>query len=222
MAQGSLIRRETTLAPTAFRYFADGGRWLAAYPDGTILIREDKAAPPKERTDREKETLYADLSSREGMKAFQARLALAAVLEVVEWLDSNVRPAAVDAAAVRQLIADLSAADETADKAAAELARLGDVVEPYLREGWGKKPTPGARKRIEALFARFDDPANVSEGRLRALRGVEVLEAVNTPAARKLLEKWAGVKDGEPTSALARDARAALDRLARRSGVEAR
>ena len=55
--------------------------------------------------------------------------------------------------------------------------------------------------------------AATSPDELRALRAVEVLEHVGTPEARQVLE---GLTQGAPEARLTQEAKASLERLARR------
>src|SRR4051794_16642953 len=81
------------------------------------------------------------------------------------------------------------------------------------RPGWGA-PAPreaGASpeaRRLERLLADIPEP-------LRWLRALTVLEAIGTAEARRVLE---GVAGGEPGARPTREAKASLERLARRTG----
>ena len=71
-----------------------------------------------------------------------------------------------------------------------------------------------ARQRVEQILAK-QDPA--APGRLRVLRAIEVLEHTATPAALRFLETLA---KGAPEALLTREARAAVQRLARWSSLQ--
>ena len=92
------------------------------------------------------------------------------------------------------------------EKAAAELARLGEAILPTLREAL-KSPSAEVRRHAAALIAR-------TEGieRLRLLRALEILERLATPQARKILDELAR---GEPDTVLTREAREAHKRFGR-------
>src|SRR5262249_37301580 len=68
--------------------------------------------------------------------------------------------------------------------------------------------------RIEDLLQKLDGPVP-SAANLRIIRAVQVLEYTDDPEARKLLEKLA---QGAPTARLTQEAKAALERLAKRKG----
>jgi hypothetical protein len=68
------------------------------------------------------------------------------------------------------------------------------------------------RRRLEALLAKIEAGKRAPE-EIQALRAIEILEMLNTPAARAVLKELAaGAKGSELTT----EARSALDRLARR------
>jgi len=93
-----------------------------------------------------------------------------------------------------------------------ELEALGPLAEASLRKALAGQPSLETRRHLETLLDRFD-PARSAEG-LRMLRALEVLERVGTTEARRVLEAWAG---GAAEATLTREAKAALDRLGRRS-----
>jgi len=70
-----------------------------------------------------------------------------------------------------------------------------------------------ARRRAEQILQEIDERA-LDQKLLRKLRAVEALERMSGPEARSLLQKLA---QGASEARLTRDARATLDRLARRT-----
>jgi hypothetical protein len=108
-------------------------------------------------------------------------------------------------------MADLdSDAFEVRRRAAQELEKLGDLAEPALRAALKDKPAAGARRQIEELLEAL---SNWPTERLRIARAVTAVEQMGTPAARLLLED---LTRGAPQALLTREARAAVDRLAKR------
>jgi hypothetical protein len=88
------------------------------------------------------------------------------------------------------------------------LRRLGERAEPGLREALKGKPTLETRKRVEQLLEGI---------RLRCLRAVEVLEHIGTPDAQQVLKTLAS---GTPPARLTREAKASLERLAKRPAAK--
>jgi hypothetical protein len=84
------------------------------------------------------------------------------------------------------------------------------LADDAVREALRGHPSPEARRRLEALLAA-PRPGRVPEVR-RHLRAVRLLEMVGTPEARQVLKKLA---EGVPEARVTREARAALERLAR-------
>ncbi len=140
--------------------------------------------------------------------------------QTVPYLEEHLRTVMADAKArmvkVPQLLRDLD--DEAFTiraKARAELERLGVVAEPALRQALEKPSSAEVQKRLEELLSAVEAQRKYPSGAmLRGLRAVEVLEQVGTPDAQRVLEKWSR---SAPTVLLEREARAALERLVRRS-----
>ena len=105
-------------------------------------------------------------------------------------------------------IADLDADDfATRRDAARELEALADLAEPALRKALETNPTQEVRRQVTRLL---DKLTSLSGERLRQVRAIEALEYVNTPAARKLIERLA---KGAPEARLTHEAKAALERM---------
>ncbi len=123
--------------------------------------------------------------------------------------------AAVGEGRLAELIAGLGS-DVFADreKATKELEKLGEAAGDALRQALAVNPPLEARRRLERLLKALDtEKANPSGARLRLLRGVEVLDRLNSAEARALLRKLAA---GAPGALLTREASDALARGAGR------
>src|SRR5262249_49058428 len=96
------------------------------------------------------------------------------------------------------------------DRAARELEQALDRAEPVLRRALDSVPSVEVRQRVEQLLRKM--PAE----RLRVGRAVGVLERLGNPEARALLANLAG---GEPEACVTQEAKAALERLARRAAA---
>jgi|GEM_PF-3737995 len=211
---GSLFR--FTLSPNG-RLFAVAGSetdvsvvdWLnPKLGDGAV----ENAPPPKpgQKSAWDLPSPWAELASTDSEKGYRTVVTLIANPKfAVGIIGGNLKPVpAPDLAAVKSWIGDLGSEDfaqrETAEK---ELAKLGDTIEPQLREA-AKSEVPERRERAIRLLTactRSHDP-----DRLRILRAVEVLEYINTPESRAVLKTLASGASGV---LLTRDAKAALERL---------
>jgi hypothetical protein len=169
----------------------------------------------------ELDVLWADLHSQDAARAYRAVWTLAAgARQSIPFLQAHLKPAPLLGEAERKKIAGLIASlesdnFETREKADAELEKLTEIGEPIFRKALEGQPTPEIRDRLERLLQRLQEPARVRE-RVRLVRANEVLEKIGSSEARQVLKTLA---EGAPDCALTQDARAALDRLAKRLGT---
>lgn len=190
--------------------FARDGRVLASGSyDRTAMTWDIYAARGDEG--RPLSELWDDLASKDALRAHRAVCGMIhADQQAVAFLNQNLRPAPrVTSEEIDHLIVDLDADRFGArQKAAGQLERLGEIAVPALRRALEDKPPLEVRRRLEPLLAKCElqVPAPAV---LQALRAVEVLEQIGTPAARKLLLKLAG---GDSRARLTREAWATFDR----------
>jgi hypothetical protein len=115
---------------------------------------------------------------------------------------------------MKQLLADLDS-DQFAvrQKASQELELLGDRAEGPLRGVLDSNPSLELRKRVETLLDKLKSPHPFWSGeRLRLWRAMQVLEGIGTTEAQAVLKALAA---GAPTSPVTKEAKAALERLAK-------
>jgi hypothetical protein len=211
---------------TALAFSPDGYRLASGSRDTTVLVWDVTGrlegghlrAASLSAADMEK--LWAELVADDAGRAGRAVWALAAdPARAVPYLRERLRTVAVDVtkalARVSQLVSDLDAAAfPVRQKAKAELARQGGAAEPATREALAKSPSPEVRHSLEQLLqALVTDRPIPSRETLRGVRGVEVLERTGTREAREALQAVAA--NAPAASALAHEARTALDRLGR-------
>jgi RNA polymerase sigma factor (sigma-70 family) len=135
--------------------------------------------------------LWEDLAGDDAARAYRAlcRLALAPDLAAGAVKD-RLRPVPkADAARVARLIRDLdSEAFATRERASADLAREGPAAEPAVRQALVGGPTAEAAARLRRVLSRLEGGPDAR----RADRAVELLELIDTPAGRGVLEALAG------------------------------
>jgi RNA polymerase sigma factor (sigma-70 family) len=200
--------------------FSRDGKTLASGSmDTTALlwdltgVRTGKKVVPF--TAREQDGHWKALAGADAQRAYGAVWALAGRPgQTVRFLEKHLRRLRpIDPQRVAQRIADLDSRRFAVRKQARkELEQWGDLVEGGLRKALAGKLSLEARQRVEQLLKLLTYP--VGE-RLREVRAVEVLENIGTAAARRRLALLA---KGVSGALLTREARAALERLARRAG----
>jgi roadblock/LC7 domain-containing protein len=171
-------------------------------------------APAKEITDAELADAWRDLAGAEARKAFDAANRMSASRSdlVIDYLRDRLHPVKTfdDPDKVKGLIGQLDhPMFRVREQATRELTQLGEQIESLLRTALASNPPSEARQRIEALVATFEK-RDLNPDQLRAVRALRVLEQLNTPASRKLLDDLAA---GAPGVRLTSEAAAAAKRL---------
>ncbi|MCI0464171.1 MAG: WD40 repeat domain-containing protein [Gemmataceae bacterium] len=213
---GRLAGHRDLLTALAFR--ADGRALVSGSEDTTALLWDVSAAAERTRVARTLEARDAEAAWEHlgGQNAESAQRHLWALVndpgQAVALLRERLRPVPPFARRVEQLIANLdSERYAVRQRATVELGRMGALARPALEKALAASPSLEMRRRIEGLLAALR-PTRTDPSHLRAVRGVEVLEHIGTPEARRLLEELAG---GEPQALLTMEARATLGRLGR-------
>jgi hypothetical protein len=131
--------------------------------------------------------------------------------DAVAWLRKKMGPPSDPPKKVSQLILDLDSDDfDTRERASRDLERLGRLARPFLERALKKGPSAEMKRRVEELLDRLKkETADASE--LRQMRIIDVLEHINTAAARKLLQL---IADGKYDPSFADEAKQALRRAA--------
>jgi WD40 repeat protein len=129
--------------------------------------------------------------------------------ETVNLLKQQLRP--TPAVAEKDILPHLARLDNedfaTRQRAFTSLLQHGEAALPLLRKRLADSPSPEAKANLERLIAGAEE---LTPERLQALRAVQVLEYIATPAALAVLTN---LSKGLPESRLTKDATAALQRL---------
>jgi hypothetical protein len=186
--------------------------------DSTILLW-DLAAPASVRPSApfDADQLLASwnvLADADAGRAFAALARLTGVPDqAVGLLRERLRPVqAPPAEELARLVADLDNAQfARRESATKQLTELGELADAALRKVLSKAPPLEVRRRIEALLAQ--PPIARSAEARRGLRTVRLLEHIGNPEARQMLAKLA---TGTPDARVTQEAKASLERLAKR------
>jgi RNA polymerase sigma factor (sigma-70 family) len=207
------------IGPVMSIAFAPDGRTIASGGGDSSILRwdftgrmKDGRLPTVHWAPRGLEKRWIDLAGM-GPQAVQALWDhVASPEQAVSLLRQRIKPTEpADAQRVERLIRNLDSDDfQTRTKATEELETIVDGAEPALRKKLAEKPSLEMRQRIQQILSKLEPSASAE--RLRALRGIQVLEYVGTAGAKEHLRVLAkGVSDAR----LTREAKATLERLAK-------
>jgi hypothetical protein len=202
--------------------FSPDGRLLASASKDTTAIVWDVSSLPGERppcrlTPAQAEADWIALGDDDAHAAGDAVAAFAAATgQAVPFIEMRLAPASSRRERIARLIAKLD--DESfaiREEASSELKKLGEAARDSLEEGLRRELSLEQRWRIRELLGDQRLPMETA-GCRQARRAIEILEAIGTPDARRLLE---ALGDGDPKSWLTQEARASADRLAKRDAA---
>jgi WD40 repeat protein len=199
----------------ALAFSNDGAHLASAGTSRKILIwdvRERRQRTGKART-LSREALAAswrDMADFDAARPFEAQQTLArAPQSAMAFLHERLRPiVAPEPRQVQRLIVDLNSDSyPVREQEMRQLEQLGDGVEVYLRQTLEQRPSLEVRRRVEQLLEMLvaDSPEHLRNG-----RALEVLEWLNTPNSRQLLDELA---HGAPDAWVTREAKASLRHL---------
>jgi WD40 repeat protein len=204
---------------TGMAFTPDGKMLISGAVDSTGLCWDiaghgrEKSQPSRAFSAEELATHWKKLHTTSAARAYDAMLLLTASPEqALAKLKASLRPAPpLDAKAVAQWIADLEDKKfAVREKAIAELAKVGDSAWPTLRKVLENPPSLETRERILKIMGKVDDPILPLPERLLLMRDLELLERLQTPAAREFA---AALASGEPDAWLTQEAQAMLKRM---------
>jgi sugar lactone lactonase YvrE len=201
--------------------FSPDGKTLAAPGRSVSVLLWDRTGrglsgslPAVNLSAEQHEAYWLDLASTDSAKGAEAVwLLVSAPKEALHVLNRRLQPVTVDPRKIAQWIGELDS-DKFAvrQQATDELAQLGSMAEPALRQILQEKPSLEVRQRVEQLLAKLEG-AKLSPEQWRHVRSVEILENIGTSEARELLQKLARGAEG---ARLTQEAKAAVERLAKR------
>jgi WD40 repeat protein len=204
----------------AAAFAPDGKAVASASQDGTVLIwdpwmaaRAQAVGLAESWSPSTGEQLWADLASRDAVKARQALVVLTVVPDRgVALLRQRLKPAR-QSRTIPELIADLDSEEfKVREAASRELQALGPEALDGVLEAMRKPPSAEVEKRLKEVLQSIRE-GTPSLDVLRQGRAIQALEQIASKEARQLLEELA---TGAPAHSQTRDAQAAVERLRRR------
>lgn len=132
----------------------------------------------------------------------------------VSLLRKRLKPVlAVSADKVKPMLADLdNESFQKRQEAVKQLKLLGLAAAPALRRALEADPSLEMKRRVQEVLTALESPEPLTAEAVRELRAVVALERVGNREARETL---AALTKGVPDARLTREAKAALERLAR-------
>lgn len=197
---------------TGLRFSADGARLVSSSVDGTALVWDATARPAAAAEVASVDEAFGLLVSPDPAAAHRGIAYLLRTPESgVKVLGERLPvPVGVPGVRIARLVADLGHAEfPTRQAAVRELVEVGTEAGPALRAAAATPASAEVRRLAGELLNRLDAPPTRPDD-LRAIRAVEVLETIGSPAARDVLTRWAA---GPANHRLTTEASAALGRL---------
>jgi hypothetical protein len=195
----------------------DGRSLLSGSRDSTAFLwslrptEASRAASGAGSRTPELQTVWHELGGSDAAAAYRAIWQLADMpKEVVEFLSPRLNPApGLPQQTTRPLIVDLDHDSfERREQAMKKLRDLGLSAEPAIRTALEARPSSEQKHRLEDLLNQLGfKPGSLPDEMIRQLRAVAVLQRINTPESRQVLERLA---TGSPSSLLTQQAQAAL------------
>jgi WD40 repeat protein len=194
---------------TSVAFSPDGSRLVSGGTDAQALVWDVSRLP--RRAGATTEGCWEELGGTSAAAYRAAARLVASPEQALVLLGGKLRRVAgADARRVERLIAELGS-DQFAsrERAGAELAKQGELVEPALRKALAGATDPEVKRRLKALLSATGRD-QLPPQTIRQVRAVEVLEQLGDREARRLLETLAR---GAAEARLTREARGSLERL---------
>jgi WD40 repeat protein len=198
----------------------DGKYVVSGSRDTTALVWDlypsrapGAAGPVGPLTAEQSKELWADLADKDARRAFHASVVLTQhPAEALSLLEGRLRPA--PPVNLDKVLKNLDAEDfKVRQAASAALREFGRPARPALERALAAGPPAEARRRLEAVLEDIGSASRDGEV-LRRRRALRVLEVIGSEPAQRLLE---ALSKGEDLAEQTLDARAALERIKKRS-----
>lgn len=197
---------------TCLAFSADGRRLASGSTDGTAFLWDTSGLLPAMEstamTAEERQNCWNDLAS-DAKQAYRSMWKLTDDPGAVEFLRPHLNPArgVTDPTNVKKLIGDLDNNEfAIRTRAREKLTEMGPAIADELRKLLAENPSTEVRTSVLQILEPIENK------HMAGPRAVEILERINTPAAKEILERIAG---GVPGAALTQEAKRSLARMSK-------
>jgi hypothetical protein len=185
---------------------------LDPFADSSPPPEDDNSAGPTGELDEENLARLWEQLAGDAPQAYRAKWQLIRHSpQAVRLFAGHLKPVSFDPTEARRWAAELDDRSfATREHAFQQLARLGELAYGVLRETLEKGASVEVKARIRRLLAARHPILIESKDMLRAYRAIEVLERIDSPQARELLDQLAS---GAAEATVTRHAQTARVRL---------
>jgi hypothetical protein len=177
--------------------FSPDGRCLALGTwGGKVLLYDLEANKGRSLLPRSQEQFWTDLTGPHGPTHSRATWALSVGgNRTVQFLKQKLLlPPNLDTRTIRKFIADLDSNNfATRETASNILLLMGQDAYRLVRAARGAAPSREAGRRLTEILEQYEGPdGSPRKPILRCLQAVEILDEINTPEARELVDQAGG------------------------------
>jgi WD40 repeat protein len=208
LSDGQLVFQPYLDRPTSLAFSPDNMLLAIGNAGGEVFLLDLRAQSRNRLRPRTQDELWTQLADARSDVCYRSMWSITVGgKRSIPFLETKLLlPATLDENAIRKHIAELD--DDDFDKREAALAALQRVGLPALhlvKQATAAKPTPEAARRMAEFLKQYADVSGRAPPEIRRLqRAITILEDMDTPESRDLLQRVAGERGILPVRDLAK------------------